>query len=95
MANRVSSTLRHADNNAGKLHSAAVSDWRRGAADSMSARANKSPQQMPDIRLQATPLRPSLSITHRLRGKSIYDLLGGSIPKASGTFVKVLHRTEL
>jgi hypothetical protein len=48
----------------------AYSDWRTDDADSMSARdTNTIPPQMPDIRLQAHPQQPTLSISFlRLRG---------------------------
>ena len=55
MAPRVTPTSNDADNPSGSNMPAACSDWRFDDADSMSARANTSPLQMPDIRLQAYP----------------------------------------
>ena len=48
-------TPRDADNSAGGLRSDARNDWHRRNADSMSARTNTSPPQMPDTQLQALP----------------------------------------
>ena len=63
MAPRVFPTPIDADNPSGSFTLAACIDWRTGDADSMSARATTSPHQMPDIRLQAQPLPPDLSIS--------------------------------
>lgn len=76
MATRVKPTPQYADNNAGTFQAAARNDWRCSDADSMSARVIKNPLQMPDIRLQAVPVSPNNSVTHHLRGESIYELLG-------------------
>jgi len=54
MAIRVHLRPLDADNSRGSLP-AARNDWRSGHADSMSARDNTIPHQMPDIRLQAKP----------------------------------------
>jgi hypothetical protein len=59
---RVTPTPTNADNPSGSCTLAACIDWRPGDADSMSARTIESPQQMPDIRLQAQPYPPFLSI---------------------------------
>ena len=72
MANRVHPTPRDADNTAGKPRSAAANDWRRGVADSISARAASRPPQMPDIRLQAKPQPPPNSFRSRTCGRSPY-----------------------
>src|SRR5882757_5799351 len=56
MAIRVHLRPLDADNPRGSLP-AARNDWRSGHADSMSARDNTIPHQMPDIRLQAKPAR--------------------------------------
>ena len=48
MAPRVNPTPIDADNPSGSSTLAACIDWRTGDADSMSARANTSPLQMPD-----------------------------------------------
>jgi len=63
MAPRVTPTPYDADNFYGSFTLAARSDWRFGDADSMSARASTIPPQMPDIRLQAHPYPPDLSIS--------------------------------
>ena len=63
MAPWVTPTPNDADNFYGSFTLAARSDWRFGDADSMSARASTSPHQMPDIRLQAQPSPPDLSIS--------------------------------
>jgi len=77
MAHRVAPPARDADNTVGNARIAALSDWRRVDADSMSARDSKILLQMPDIRLQALSqhaIKPDrLSY---LREESIYDLLG-------------------
>jgi len=72
MATRVAPTPNDADNPSGSFTPAARSDWRFGVADSMSARATASPLQMPDIRLQASPQRPDLSISLFSNGGSPY-----------------------
>src|SRR3972149_10897285 len=66
MATRVTPTELDADNSSGSLLLAARNDWRSSDADSMSARATQSPLQMPDIRLQAQPYPPTLSISFLL-----------------------------
>jgi hypothetical protein len=59
MAPWVNPTSNDADNSSGSSVGnsapAACNDWRVDDADSLSARANMSPLQMPDIRLQAYP----------------------------------------
>lgn len=74
MANRVHPTPHDADNYAGSLP-AARNDWRRGDADSMSARDSTIPLQMPDIRLQAKSRKAiNLGCSFYLREESIYDV---------------------
>jgi len=73
MANRVHPTPHDADNYAGSLP-AVRNDWRRGDADSMSARDSTIPLQMPDIRLQAKSRAPiKIGCSFYLREESIYD----------------------
>src|SRR5438128_11172546 len=63
MAPRVAPTPFDADNSSGSCMPAACNDWRFGVADSMLARVSLNPHQMPDIRLQASPQQPLLSIS--------------------------------
>ena len=72
MAPRVAPTPNDADNPSGSFTPAACNDWRFGDADSMSARATTSPLQTPDIRLQALPQLPDLSIALFYDGGSPY-----------------------
>jgi hypothetical protein len=73
MAIRVHLRPLDADNFRGSLP-AAHNDWRSGHADSMSARDNAIPHQMPDIRLQAKPARLfKIDLLSYLREESIYD----------------------
>ena len=60
-ANRVVGLV--VDNSSGNSTPAARNDWHFDVADSMSARVITNPFQMPDIRLQASPQRPLLSIS--------------------------------
>ena len=79
MATRVQPTAHDADNNVGTACGAARNDWRSADADSMSARDNTIPLQMPDIRLQATT-RSAITpdCFSYLREESIYQLLGNT-----------------
>jgi transposase len=75
MATRVTPTAQDADNYAGSPP-AVDSDWHRADADSMSARDNAIPPQMPDIRLQAfTRSARSKSRCSPTCGRSPYTLL--------------------
>ena len=65
-------TPRDADNSAGGLRSVARNDWHRGNANSLSARTNTSPPQMPDTQLQALPKQPSTPIRSPTCGRSPY-----------------------
>jgi len=73
MAIRVHLRPLDADNSRGSLP-AARNDWRSGHADSMSARDNTIPHQMPDIRLQAKPALGlfKIDLLSYLREESIY-----------------------
>jgi hypothetical protein len=74
MAIRVLLRPLDADNIRGSLP-AARNDWRSGHADSMSARDNTIPLQMPDIRLQAKPARLfKIDLLCYLREESIHWL---------------------
>ena len=94
MAHRVAPPARDADNTVGNARIAALSDWRRVDADSMSARDSKIPLQMPDIRLQALSqhaIKPDrLSY---LREESIYALLG-AMPLLTGFALHVSKLTS-
>jgi hypothetical protein len=93
MAIRVHLRPLDADNFRGSLP-AARNDWRSGHADSMSARDNTIPLQMPDIRLQAKPARPfKIDLISYLREESIYQLLGPAVPTFKNSSVlKKWHR---
>jgi hypothetical protein len=71
MAPRVAPASMNAVNECGGLPVVRI-DWRFEVADSISARANKSPSQMPDIRLQAILASLASKIDLFTRGWSPY-----------------------